>query len=198
MHALLLKTWQKSITTLKRIWEPLILCFLIKGYTKCSSFKNVKNVSPHYTRKVHVHGSQGRLSSRNTFARFKVPFWKITWSREVFHKCFTWCGTNYQIQFIAFCKYIAFSKFKNEVKKLFKRTKDVRLLLQFSLSLLLLSLSLLLLPLWFIILCYWLLLLLSLSVKLSLSLSRLLTVIAIFCYRYYSSYSSAVLCSPTL
>ena len=154
--------------------------FLIKGYTKCCSFKNVKNVSPHYTRKVHVHGSQGRISSRNSFARFKVSFWKITWNREVFHKCFTWCGTNYHIQFIAFCKYIAFSKFKNKVKKLFKRTKDVRLLLQFSLSLLLLSLPLLRLPLWFIILCY-------LFITPLIFVSKIIFVIitTINCYRYF-------------
>ena len=39
-------------------------------------FEYVNNVCPYYMEEVFAYASQGRISSRNNYARLKVPFQK--------------------------------------------------------------------------------------------------------------------------
>ena len=41
-------------------------------------FKCVNNACPYYMKEVFEHASQGRISSKNNYARFKIPFHKTS------------------------------------------------------------------------------------------------------------------------
>ena len=45
-------------------------------------FKYVNNACPYYVKEVFEYASQGRISSRNNYARLKVPFRKTTMGQE--------------------------------------------------------------------------------------------------------------------
>ena len=45
---------------------------------KCRSFKYVNKAWPYYVKEVFEYASQGRISSRNNYAKLKVPFRKTT------------------------------------------------------------------------------------------------------------------------
>ena len=41
-------------------------------------FKCVNNACPYYMKEVFEHASQGRISSKNNYARLKIPFHKTS------------------------------------------------------------------------------------------------------------------------
>ena len=45
---------------------------------KCRSFKYVNKAWPYYVKEYFEYASQGRISSRNNYAKLKVPFRKTT------------------------------------------------------------------------------------------------------------------------
>ena len=45
-------------------------------------FKYVNNACPYYMKEVFEYASQGRISSRNNYARLKVPFRKTTMGQK--------------------------------------------------------------------------------------------------------------------
>ena len=45
-------------------------------------FKYVNNACPYYVKEVFEYASQGRISSRNNYARLKVPFCKTTMGQK--------------------------------------------------------------------------------------------------------------------
>ena len=61
-------------------------------------FKYVNKACPYYMKEVFEYASQGRISSRNNYAKLKVPFRKTTMGRKVSHMLVPQFGINYQIQ----------------------------------------------------------------------------------------------------
>ena len=50
-------------------------------------FKYVNNACPYYMKEVFEYASQGRISSRNNYARLKVPFRKTTMGQKSLIYC---------------------------------------------------------------------------------------------------------------
>ena len=60
--------------------------------------KYVNKACPYYMTEVFECASQGKISSRNNYAKLKVPFRKTTMGRKVSHMLVPQFGINYQIQ----------------------------------------------------------------------------------------------------
>ena len=45
-------------------------------------FKCVNNACPYYMKEVFEHASQGRISSKNNYARLKIPFHKTSMAQK--------------------------------------------------------------------------------------------------------------------
>ena len=60
-------------------------------------FKYVNKVCPYYMKEVFEYASQGRISSRNDYAKLRFLFIKLPWGRTVSHILVPQFGTNYQV-----------------------------------------------------------------------------------------------------
>ena len=81
-------------------------------------FKYVNNTCPYHMKEVFEYASQGRISSRNNYARLKVPFRKTTMGQ----KSLSYVGPSVWNKLPSSMKRnIILNKFKNDVKKQYLR-----------------------------------------------------------------------------
>ena len=81
-------------------------------------FKYVNNACPYYMKEVFEYASQGRISSRNNYARLKVPFRKTTMGQ----KSLSYIGPSVWNKLPSSMKRnISLDKFKHDVKKYYLR-----------------------------------------------------------------------------
>ena len=81
-------------------------------------FKYVNNASPYYMKEVSEYASQGRISSRNNYARLKIPFRKTTMGQE----SLSYIGPPVWNKLPSSMKRnISLNKFKHDVKKHYLR-----------------------------------------------------------------------------
>ena len=77
-------------------------------------FKYVNKACPYYMHKVFEYASQGRISSRNNYAKLKVPFRKITMGQ----KSLSYIGPSVWNKLPSSVeRNISLNKFKHDVKK---------------------------------------------------------------------------------
>ena len=60
-------------------------------------FKYVNKACPYYMKEVFEYASQGRISSRNNYAKINFLFVKLPLGRKVSHILVPQFGTNYQV-----------------------------------------------------------------------------------------------------
>ena len=81
-------------------------------------FKYVNNACPYYMKEVFEYASQGRISSRNNYAKLKVPFRKTTMGQ----KSLSYIGPSVWNKLPSSMKRnISLNKFKHDVKKHYLR-----------------------------------------------------------------------------
>ena len=81
-------------------------------------FKYVNNTCPYHMKEVFEYASQGRISSRNNYARLKVPFRKTTMGQ----KSLSYIGPSVWNKLPSSMKRnISLNKFKHDVKKHYLR-----------------------------------------------------------------------------
>ena len=81
-------------------------------------FKYVNNACPYYMKEVFEYASQGRISSRNNYAKLKVPFRKTTMGQ----KSLSYIGPSVWNKLPSLMKRnISLNKFKHDVKKHYLR-----------------------------------------------------------------------------
>ena len=106
-------------------------------------FKYVNKACPYYMKEVFEYASQGRISSRNNYAKLKVPFRKNTMGK----KSLLYIGDSVWDKLSSSIKRnISLNEFKHDVKKHYLRELRILILLLSSSLLLLLLLLLLLSP----------------------------------------------------
>ena len=77
-------------------------------------FKYVNKACPYYMKEVFEYASQGRISSRNNYAKLKVPFRKTTMGQ----KSLSYIGPSVWNKLpSSMKKNISLNKFKHDVKK---------------------------------------------------------------------------------
>ena len=81
-------------------------------------FKYVNKACPYYMKEVFEYASQGRISSRNNYAKLKVPFRKTTMGQ----KSLSYIGPSVWNKLPSSMKRnISLNKFKHDVKKHYLR-----------------------------------------------------------------------------
>ena len=81
-------------------------------------FKYVNKARPYYMKEVFEYASQGRISSRNNYAKLKVPFCKTTMGQ----KSLSYIGPSVWNKLPSSMKRnISLNKFKHDVKKHYLR-----------------------------------------------------------------------------
>ena len=81
-------------------------------------FKYVNKACPYYMKEVFEYASQGRISSRNNYAKLKVPFRKTTMGQ----KSLSYIGPSVWNKLPSSMKRnISLNKFKHDVKKRYLR-----------------------------------------------------------------------------
>ena len=81
-------------------------------------FKYINKVCPYYMKEVSEYASQGRISSRNNYAKLKVPFRKTTMRQ----KSLSYIGPSFWNKLPSSMKRnISLNKFKHDVKKHYLR-----------------------------------------------------------------------------
>ena len=77
------------------------------------AFKYVNKACPYYMKEVFKYASQGRISSRNNYAKLKVPFCKTTMGQ----KSLSYIGPSVWNKLASSTKRNSLNKFKHDVKK---------------------------------------------------------------------------------
>ena len=80
-------------------------------------FKYVNKARPYYMKEVFEYASQGRISSRNNYAKLKVPFCKTTMGQ----KSLSYIGPSVWNKLPSSMKRNSLNKFKHDVKKHYLR-----------------------------------------------------------------------------
>ena len=81
-------------------------------------FKYVNKACPYYMKEVFEYASQGRISSRNNYAKLKVPFRKTTMGQ----KSLSYIGPSVWNKLPSLMKRnISLNKFKHDAKKHYLR-----------------------------------------------------------------------------
>ena len=77
----------------------MVAYLLIKEYSlNVPVFKYVNNAFHYYMKEVFEYASQGRINSRNNYARLKVPLRKTTDGRKFSHILVPHFGTNHKVK----------------------------------------------------------------------------------------------------